>query len=760
MAKEQWISIKRGSEEDTPSVKKVKKSGLRALRGIALDQPRRGSTRITYELGGVWKGTFQDEQETYDTIASPRAATTSEEGAPEIPQEGIYVAVPNGATNVTVEVVEKKMQAARGTWKLRPAPKPITEQEYLEGKEEYRPRSEFYDSDDEYPGKDFDFLGLKTVEGVPVAHIIVYLAQYKPLSGSLSVVKNMTLEVSYDVPPQTDAVPRRRGVGPIVADMILDFENVQEADEGIAGGVNSEEAGESVAADVDSPEVSLSEGWDEIGFDGLTADPEMTVSPPVTYEPAIPVTPAFIVPLRAKLKRTDIICEYVIVAPNSLEADVDPLLQAKSGWPHYAMVATSETISAEFPAASLKESIKAFLTWAWDNWRCPPRYVVLAGDSDIVPVHMWNVGGSTYASDHYYADIGGTLAPEIVVSRIPTSNASRMRQICQRLARYADLRGPDWGGWQNEVVLVAYEAATYKSCSDDIATAISPRFKVSKRYGDSSTKQQVVDKMNRGVLIANYRGHGLKDEWSSANGLLTADIRGLNNENRPPMVFCICCQNAWIDDPQTETVVETFLREGKTVAVFAASRNSPTYANNDLDKYLFQAVMDGETSPGRIVHRAKTMMVLNHGNSTMHQQDVVMYMLFGDPTAKVTSTVEFLRGTWDMDHDGWKGVLEINRIWQHRVEKSGSCGYPVWSFSGTYARARKEYSVRGRIGGRDPNNRNPGCKRSDHKVEFTIGFASKNQQKFKGYITTWTRDIVAGYTWWSKRPFGWYAKKR
>lgn len=750
VAKEKWMPMKRGAKEDAPSAKKVEKSGLRALRGVALDEPRRGSTRITYELGGAWKGTFQHAEATYDTVSVPRAATTSEEGAPEIPQEGIYVAVPNGATNVEVEVVQKKMQPAPGTWKLRPAPKPITEQEYLEGKEEYRPKNEFYDSDEEYPGKDFDFLGLKILEGVPVAHLIVYLAQYKALSGSLSMVKAMTIEISYDVPPQTDAVPRRRAVTPIVTDMILDFENVQE-----------EEADKDIAAGVDSDEASASEGLGEIGSDGLTLDPEMTIGPPLTYEPAIPLVPVPVIPVHLTLKRTDIICEYVIVTPESLRVAVDPLLQAKSGWPHYAMVATNETISGEFPAASLKESIKAFLTWAWDNWRCPPRYVVLAGDSDTIPVHYGTVGGTRYASDHYYADIRDSLAAEIVVSRIPTSNASKMRQICQRLAGYANLRGPDWGGWQNEVVLVAYEAATYKNCSDDIATAISPRFRATKRYGDSSTKQEVVDKMNGGVLIVNYRGHGLKIEWSSSNGLDTADIRGLNNESRPPMVFCICCQNAWIDDPQTETVVEAFLREGKAVAVLGASRNSPTYANNDFDEYLFQAIMDGgEVTPGRIFQRAKTMMVLNHANSTTHEQDVVMYMLFGDPTAKVVSTVEFLRGIWDMDHDGWKGVLEINRIWRHRVERRDSCGYPVWSFSGAYRRAGKEYSVRGKIGGRDSNNRNPGCKRSDHKVQFTIDFAPNNRQRFIGYITTWTRNVMAGYTRWSKRPFGWYAKKR
>ena len=666
---------------------------------------------MTYIAGGVWKGTFAVGNTTYDTLAAPRSGAVADAGAPELPQEGIFVAVPNGATNISVRVVRKKMQPLDGVWRIKPAPKPITEAEYVAGKEEYRSRPAIYNSDDEYPGKDFDLLGLKSLEGVPVVHVLIYLAQYKPRSGSLSVVKSMMLEISYDVPPQTDAVPRMRSFAPMLGDMILDFDNVQQ----------------------------------------ITADES-------------PRAPA-----RRRRCRPDPqadgyhvrVCDHHDPGPGRGGAAT---AHAKAGWPHYARVADTQTIKAEFPAANLKESIRSFLSWAWGNWTVPPRFVVLAGDVDAIPVHaytQYTIDGENPRSDHYYADIQGNLSPEIVVARIPSSDAARVQQICQNLAQYPARRGTDWGGWQNQVVLVAYQGDTYKQCSNDIATAIAPRFSVTKLYGDASTRQQVVDKMNAGVLVANYRGHGAKTEWSSANGLRTAEIRALNNGQMPPLVFCICCQNAWIDDQSTEVVTETFLREGKCVAILGATRNSPTYANNDFDKYLWQAVMDGgEVTPGGIVQRAKALMVQNQSGSVAHQEDVVLYMLFGDPTAKVISTVEFLRGTWDMEHDGWKGVLVINRIWNSRVEKVGSCGYPVWSISGTYTgQDGKQYAMTGKIGGQDSDDRNPGCKRSDHKVSFSIAFPNNNQN-FEGYVFTWTQNVIAGYTWWSNRPFGWYAKKR
>lgn len=63
------------------------------------------------------------------------------------------------------------------------------------------------------------------------------------------------------------------------------------------------------------------------------------------------------------------------------------------------------------------------------------------------------------------------------------------------------------------MLLVAHEGATYKQCLDDIATAIAPRFRVTKLYGDSSTRPQVVDKMNAGVLVAHYCGTKRPFAW-------------------------------------------------------------------------------------------------------------------------------------------------------------------------------------------------------------------------------------------------------
>jgi hypothetical protein len=424
-------------------------------------------------------------------------------------------------------------------------------------------------------------------------------------------------------------------------------------------------------------------------------------------------------------------------------------------------VALTQDISTEFPAASLKESIKKMLQWAYKYWRVPPRYVVLAADTDVIPMHLYNRGGSTYASDHYYQDIMGDLVPEITVSRLPTSNFGQLRQVCDYIARYPQYRKGDWGGWQNRVMLCAYQSNTYETTCDAVANKIKQRYNVIKRYARDTNKRQVSDTMTQGVVFAVYRGHGSKTSWSSSNGLNANNVKSLSNHGRPPFVLNICCQNGWIDDNTTETITESFIRYQKAVACFASSRNSWTHPNNDFIKYMFDAVMIGHCqTPAEIIKYAKVKMVRNHPSSSYHHDNTVMYNLFGDPTADVASNAEFLRGEWDMNHDGWQGVLKVTRIWNYRIEASGRYRAPVWSVSGQYTRAGKNYPFSGKLGGFDPNQLGSGSKRTDYRFEFNIKFSNSNNQRFVTYIHSWNLRMYSGVSWWAKHPFGVQARKR
>lgn len=743
MSEKKWIGFLDSSEVNAAPAIKVEKSADR------LDSDERAAVTVRYTTSGAWESTVDD----FRKIEVPETTLVEAEGAPAVPKDGIFVAVPMDAEDVQVRLISKAQVPVDHEVLLAPAPKQFVEGEFREVRE---PDPAIYGSDAAYPGHDFDFLGLKTISGVRVAHIQVYLGQYQPVSKKMELVQSLVLEVSYRTQTGTDGTdssPARRFREELPeADMILGLDLV-EGPAGIA---------------FDAAEMDMEEGGaalpSDMNFFGISGRSDAESDPLLQPQPASGSELISGWWLRPKLKWAGCASKYVIITSRALARSVAPLLAAKSGSPLYAKTALLEDIKAEFPAADLKESIKSFIAWAVKHWRIPPRFIVLAGDTDIIPMQMYfqTHKFGPYASDHYYVDLADDLAPELIVSRIPTSDAAQMLAVCKHLASYAGRRKADWGWWQNRVMLCAYQESTYETACDQVAEKFDRRFSVIKRYARDTVKADVVKTMNEGVLLAVYRGHGSKTRWKSSNGLDSADAAGLANGSQPPFVLNICCENGWVDDNSLETIAETFIRRNKSVAVLASSRDSWTYPNNDFANYLADAVMTGRCrTPGEIVSYAKTKMVKNHSMSDDHKDNTVMYNLFGDPAADVISNAEWLRGDWKMDHDGWKGTLTVNRIWKYRLEKSadGKHVAPVWSISGSYLSSDgKKYPFTGTLGtAADPEQ--TGSKRSDHKIDFRIEFSPANRQRFIGYIHTWTLNRVSGLTWWAGHPFGWTAEK-
>jgi hypothetical protein len=751
MSERKWISFS-DTGEGSASETEVSKTVTQLATAAMQDAGQRIGVTVTYKVGGFWEGVV--EGEAFQSLEVPSATQIEQEGAPAVPKDGIFVAVPADAVNVEVRVIDKKMMPLEREVYLAPAPQQFKEDEF---RVVYQPDPAIYEADTPFPGRDFDFLGLKTIAGLKVAHILVYLGQYWPKSRRMELVQLMTLEVTYQTPPARDRHPSRKPRELPEHSLILGLDLIDEERD-----FSSRVEDFSQMSDVDlevieatlvpsrrpDPGISLLEAIESEGQDPSLIGAGMPENAVLADAP--------------KLKIPGLIAEYVIVTSSALSASVEPLRSAKSGWPYYGKVALTEDIRTEFPSASLKDSIKLFITWATANWKVPPRFVVLAGDTDIIPMHIYVQNGESYASDHYYADISGDLVPELTVSRLPTSDAATLKSICEHLVRYGLYRGGDWGGWQNQVMLCAYASSTYETTCDDIEAKIKSRYQVIKRYAKNTSKADVLKTMNDSVLFSVYRGHGSKTAWSATNGLNASDVASLNNLTRPPFVLSICCQNGWVDDNSLETIAEAFIRRRKAVAVFASSRNSWTYPNNDFAKYLFDAVMSGGCySPADIICFAKTKMVRNHGSSSYHQDNTVMYNLFGEPTAHVASNAEYLRGSWAMDHDGWQGTLNVTRIWNYRIENSAGYSAPVWSVSGTYVGSdNKSYNFVGTLGGFDPNQLGTGSKRSDLKFDINIAFSSSNNQRFVGYVHSWTRNRISGLCWWSNHPFGWTASKK
>ena len=468
MSEKKWIGFTDSSEVDEAPKIEIDRKSKRLVTRDMRDSGHRTTLTVRYTTSGAWEGTVNEFQQ----IEIPETTTIEKEGAPAVPKDGIFIAVPTDAENINVRVADKSYIPVDQELVIAPAPKQFIEEEF---QEVYEPDPTIYGSDEPYPGCDFEFLGLKTISGVSVVHIMVYLGQYRPRSKRLKLIQSMVLEVSYMTPPATDRHPGRKPREMPEDDLIIGLELLDNQTDYSSRVEDFNELDQQIVEELEDDSDPYSLKRRGITFleqlEDEVSDPNMVPISPTGLVSVISMPPTEL--RRLKLKISGLIAEYVIVTTKALESAVGPLLSAKTGWPYYANVALTEDIQVEFPGVSLKDSIKAFIKWATINWRVPPRFIVLAGDSNVIPMHMYNRGGKTYASDHFYADISGDLVPELTVSRIPTSNATQLKSICKHLVRYGKYRRGDWGGWQNRVMLSAYQSSTYETTCDTIYNKIS-----------------------------------------------------------------------------------------------------------------------------------------------------------------------------------------------------------------------------------------------------------------------------------------------
>lgn len=735
MKNQKWLSIAANIEAGEQANKVLTKEAGRIA-------SKTNSTSISYTLNGLWTGKEKIGRTEYAVFELPGGGSTDIVGWPELPKEGIFVAVPRGATDITLKASAVQKEILKEKYLVKPVQTPVTEIQSIEGKVEFKINEAAYTSAKMYPGTEIEFIGLKEVDDVLVAHIMVYPVQYKASENQITLIKQMQIELSYSLPKVLPRISEQQFV-PINGNFILGYQNMKQLNQIEVPGNLLEEF--SIA-----PQKTTRE-----------AAKKFTIVSSMFTE-LKPIQGGIISAMQT-LKFKNRNAELIIITSSGLRDAMEPYRVARSFAPFNAIIVTTDKIINEFPAATMKQSIKDFITYAYNNYTTRPRYFVLGGDVDVIPTDIVNRGGLEYATDHYYADMAGNLTPELIISRVPTSDFTTMQNTCNFFADYYNQRGADWNGdWLSKVLLVAYQNSqpTYTECSDQIATSIQNRFAVTKLYGQNTTKANVVSAINGGANIVHYRGHGSQSSWSSANGINTTDISSLNFGSRIPMVFNICCQNGHVDNASGLSVAESWIRNRKAIATFASSRDSWTGPNNDFAKYIFEAIMEGNNSAGKIVLRAKTKMVLNHSTSNGHMDNLVMYNLYGDPTANVVSSADYLRGIWEMEHDGWKGSLNIKSLYSFILVKSGNDYYPIWYFNGEYTSQGGEVvTVYGKIGGKDTNSTS-GNQKSNHKIDFWVKFSETNNQRFTGYVYTRNKRTMAGYTWWAGNPFGFHAIKK
>jgi Peptidase family C25 len=405
------------------------------------------------------------------------------------------------------------------------------------------------------------------------------------------------------------------------------------------------------------------------------------------------------------------------------------------------------------------------------------------------------------------------LRPDVAVGRIPASTVAEVERYVAKVITYEF--GAYGKPWPKRALLLAGDWPKGISCQTQEAVAASLKgYQVQRAYQPGSTcaptpapnATLVNTALAEGVGFVAYVGHGNDSAWFNVYG--AGDLPGAGNADHPTVAFAMACDtavyttqppySAYTDvngqhhtgsahgqvftsrppqpaciqaaDP-VESMAEALLVGSANGAVgYVACVTGAQHWGADLLKFFAEALPGQFTTLGG----AWNYMLLQYYQA--HIVPVVIsppdwdklaevhqpwkFHLFGDPSLRLTGVssiqkIDFL-GTYEMDHDGWKGTLVLKAAPDAYIEQTQN-------IKGTYAASDgRVHEVRGHV--RTWGNPLPAAWGPDHQIEFWIDFADTFQpdddQRFLGYLTTGDHGAITGLTWWNGTPFGFHAVKR
>lgn len=299
---------------------------------------------------------------------------------------------------------------------------------------------------------------------------------------------------------------------------------------------------------------------------------------------------------------------------------------------------------------------------------------IMPGNNNIIPT--FQSANSTketasYTSDDFYAllddnegawTVSGTELPDVAVGRIPVSTSAEAKQIVDKILSYSnyfdgqntgmiDQKDRLYGNWKNEIMFIADDEDynIHMKQANQLATKVEtthPHFNIDKVFLDSykqtnglsessylDAKKDILNKIEKGVLIVNYTGHGGEDGFTSEKTIVTTDLRALTNGIRMPLLFTATCDFSRFDMVDATSAGEEFIlnANGGAIALFSTTRIVYSSPNFNLNNSFYDIVFDfKENDHTRIGDVFKDTKVMNNGGLNDRN-----FTLLGDPALKL-----------------------------------------------------------------------------------------------------------------------------
>jgi hypothetical protein len=553
------------------------------------------------------------QEKGFARIQLPHCRSLTQVGAPELPQKGISLVIPQDVKVGGVRILSYKRELIEGEFYLYPTQEkvpigfpPATFAE---------PDPLIYDSDSPYPGKIMEVTGDGYMEGFHLVHLLVYPLEYIPKQKKLYLHTDIEFEIEYVDGKRNYFRPSR-----------ID---------------------ESTIAKLSS----------------LVYNPKDVE----LYKPAGALAKPGVLPPDA--------IPYVIITTNHLKSTYEALKQWKTKKGTKTEIKTISEIDTAYTGVDLAEKIKKFIIDAKADWNT--KWILLGGDVDSIPArYTWHGAelGYTHLTDHYYscldnmwnsdgddrwAEVFGDttdLEPDgIYVGRVPLNGIDDTENFLDKLLSYE--RDSPYTDYQIRSLFLSsilfWDDEAKRWC-DTVATTIPGNFQVSGpcfEYG----KAKGIDSLNLGFGIvvncshAQCSGNFLAcyDFGTCFQPIEKTDIFSLTNTNRYSIMFNATCLNNKLDE---DCLSKYFIKNpsGGGVGYIGSAGYEYYFESRDQGKEFFNQIFDNGATLGEAFMNSKLIFLPDAHYNTTERTRIMSYILLGDPEMEVwTETPTVITQTID-----------------------------------------------------------------------------------------------------------------
>ncbi|MFZ0390981.1 MAG: C25 family cysteine peptidase, partial [Calditrichia bacterium] len=194
--------------------------------GLTLTAENTSGVEINFSIQEFFLEDRPVEGEIMKTLQLPGVFLPNDEGSPDLPGMGRYIAVPQGAT-ARVNIISSRTEVIRNI-NISPAPRIPLETE--DGPMEYHKNNNIYSQDAFYPAAPVKLSEQTQIRGVDVVILGITPFQYNPVKKELIVYRDLKVNVEFEggTGQFGDNRLRSRWWDPILRDILLNQESLPE----------------------------------------------------------------------------------------------------------------------------------------------------------------------------------------------------------------------------------------------------------------------------------------------------------------------------------------------------------------------------------------------------------------------------------------------------------------------------------------------------------------------------------------------------